>query len=280
MNRIFIAFVSMITILPVMATGKTSRETKSFTVMSYNIRYGTASDGDNSWENRRHATISMLEDHAPDILGVQEAFSFQISYMLDNLKEYGCVGASRLGEETDAEHPAVFYNKNKIKLIEWGNFWLSGTPDRPSLGWDAACERNVTWLLVRDRKSGKKFFFVNTHLDHVGKEARKAGLEMILTNIGQMNPEQLPVVLTGDFNMDASDPAMKALDGRMSDARKAAEATDCLNTYNGWGNGRTAIDFIFFSGFRHCKEYRTIQDKYDGIKYISDHYPIKAILSF
>lgn len=132
--------------------------------------------------------------------------------------------------------------------------------------------------LVRDKKSGRKFFFVNTHLDHVGKTARKESLEMILSRIEEMNPEELPVVLAGDFNMREDDPAMDALDGKMSDARRAAESTDDLHTYNGWGDSRNAIDFIFFSGFKVCTEYRTIQDSYDGISYISDHYPIKATL--
>ena len=253
---------------------------KSLTVMSYNIRYGSAEDGPNSWDIRKPATISMIKDQAPDVMGVQEAFSFQIAYILEKCPDYGCVGISRL-DPKDAEHPAVFYDKTTVELLDWGNFWLSETPDRVSFGWDAACERNATWALMRHRKSGREFYFVNTHLDHVGETARAEGLKMVLARIGEMNGKGLPVVLTGDFNTTADDPALDVLDGKMLDARySAVKSSDALTTYNGWGNSSTAIDYIFFNGFRRCLTYKTIQKQYDNAEFISDHYPIKAVLTF
>ena len=104
---------------------------KSLTVMSYNIRYGSAEDGPNSWDIRKPATISMIKDQAPDVMGVQEAFSVQIAYILEKCPDYGCVGISRL-DPKDAEHPVVFYDKTTVELLDWGNFWLSETPDRVS----------------------------------------------------------------------------------------------------------------------------------------------------
>lgn len=253
---------------------------KSLTVMSYNIRYGSAEDGPNSWDIRKPATVSMIKDQAPDVMGVQEAFSFQIEYITENCPDYGFVGISRL-DPKDAETPAIFYDRTSVELLDWGNFWLSETPDRVSFGWDAACERNATWALMRHRKSGREFYFVNTHLDHVGKTARAEGLKTVLTKIGEMNGKGLPVVLTGDFNTSADDPSLDVLDGKMHDARYSASgSTDALNTYNGWGNSSTAIDYIFFDGFRKCMAYKTIQNEYDGVEFISDHYPIRAELKF
>lgn len=253
---------------------------KSLTVMSYNIRYGSAEDGPNSWDIRKPATVSMIKDQAPDVMGVQEAFSFQIEYITENCPDYGFVGISRL-DPKDAETPAIFYDRTSVELLDWGNFWLSETPDRVSFGWDAACERNATWALMRHRKTGKKFYFVNTHLDHVGKTARAEGLKTVLAKIGEMNGKGLPVVLTGDFNTSADDPSLDVLDGKMHDARYSASgSTDALNTYNGWGNSSTAIDYIFFDGFRKCMAYKTIQKEYDGVEFISDHYPIRAELKF
>lgn len=253
---------------------------KSLTVMSYNIRYGSAEDGPNSWDIRKPATVSMIKDQAPDVMGVQEAFSFQIEYITENCPDYGFVGISRL-DPKDAETPAIFYDRTSVELLDWGNFWLSETPDRVSFGWDAACERNATWALMRHRKSGREFYFVNTHLDHVGKTARAEGLKTVLAKIGEMNGKGLPVVLTGDFNTSADDPSLDVLDGKMHDARYSASgSTDALNTYNGWGNSSTAIDYIFFDGFRKCMAYKTIQNEYDGVEFISDHYPIRAELKF
>lgn len=252
----------------------------SITVMSYNIRYGTAPDGDNSWENRKPATISMLSEQHPDIFGVQEAFSFQLDYMTELLPEYRSAGISRLTPK-DAEHPAVLYDTTTVRVLDWGNFWLSETPDRVSFGWDAACERNATWMLAEHLKSGRKFFFVNTHLDHVGKEARVKGLALVLDRIREMNSGGLPVVLTGDFNTTCDDEAIRQLEGKMKNARYAAvKSSDAMNTYNGWGSSCTAIDYIFFSGFRKCTVYETVQKEYDGIRFISDHYPVKATLIF
>lgn len=249
------------------------------TVISFNIRFGLADDGENSWENRKEATIRMLEKHTPDIIGMQEAYSFQIEYIKDNCPGYECIGKSRL-DTKDAEHPVVFYDKQRFQLIDWGNFWLSDTPDRPSIGWDAAFERNATWLLMKDRKSGRRFFFANTHLDHVGRTARKKGLEMILSEIRKLNTEGLPVVLTGDLNAQETDPAIGVLCGKMLDARKSAAITDDFTTYNGWGNASESIDYIWYSGFGGCVEFATLRDSYGGVPFISDHYPIMAVLKF
>ena len=102
-------------------------------------------------------------------------------------------------------------------------FWLSETPEKPSMGWDAACFRTATWALMKDKKTGKKFYFVNTHLDHKGKEAQKNGLKLIVDRIAQINPDGYPMVLTGDFNITPDNKALTDLDAKMQSARKIAE---------------------------------------------------------
>ena len=227
-TKILSAVLTIAAIIPLrMSATLRSQETETLTIMSFNIRFGLAEDGKNSWEHRRTATISMIEDLAPDVIGMQEAFSFQINYISENFPDYGWVGKSRL-DRKDAEHPVVFYNKRKIKLIDWGNFWLSDTPQHPSLG----------------------------------------------------NTEDLPVVLTGDLNAEDCDPAIGVLCGKMLDARKTAKASDDLETYNGWGKSSASIDYIWYSGFRRCIEYKTVHKEYGNTEYISDHYPIKAVLEF
>lgn len=263
--------------LPSPVHSKDNAGNETLTVISFNIRFGLAEDGENAWVHRKEATIDMIEKNSPDIIGMQEAFSFQIDYIADNCPGYGWVGKSRL-DDKDAEHPVVFYDKRRFQLIDWGNFWLSDTPDRPSLGWDAAFERNVTWLLMKDRKSGRQFFFANTHLDHIGRTARKKGLEMILSELRKLNTEGLPVILTGDLNAQETDPALEVLCGKMLDARKSAVITDDFTTYNGWGNASESIDYIWYTGFTGCKEYKTVREQFGNIRYISDHYPIKAVL--
>ena len=177
---------------------------------------------------------------------------------------------------------SIFWNKKTVSCIKWGTFWLSETPNEPSMGWDAACRRTATWALMKDKKTGRKFYFVNTHLDHVGKEAQKKGLQLIVDRIQSINPQGYPMVLTGDFNITPDNAALTELDKRMQSARKIADKTDKRNTFNGWSvkPSDKIIDYIYVSGFSACPEYRTVTEKYAERPFVSDHYPIFARLVF
>jgi endonuclease/exonuclease/phosphatase family metal-dependent hydrolase len=280
MKRIFIV-LSMITMLfpCVLVANNPNEELK---VMSYNIRMGTAKDGTNSWEFRCPATMMMLNDQKPDVFGVQEAFDFQLKFITENCMEYECVGVGRDDGKKKGEHMSIFWNKKRIKMLKWGTFWLSETPDKPSKGWDAHCMRTATWALMKDKATGKKFYFVNTHLDHKGKESQKNGLKLIVDRIDSINPEGYPMVLTGDFNITPDNPALEGLDKRMESARNIAAKTDNHRTFNGWGKAAAdrVIDYIYVKGFSSCPEYQTVTKRYFDRAYVSDHYPIFARLIF
>ena len=259
-----------------------SAQSSELKVMSYNIRLGSANDGTNSWRYRCGATIDMIEDQKPDVFGVQEALKDQLELVKEFTNGYDHVGVGRDNGKKEGEFMAIFWNKKTVKLLDWGTFWLSETPGKPSLGWDAACKRTATWALMKDKRSGKRFYFVNTHLDHVGVEARKNGLKLIVDSIQEINPEGIPMVLVGDFNMVPSSPELNELNSRMKSARNVAAKTDSHQTYNGWGKAGSdqIIDYIYISGFASCLEYQTVTKKYSDRKYISDHYPIFARLIF
>ena len=280
MKRFFLILTAVI-LFPLALSAKGEKE--GVIAMSYNIRYGTASDGTNSWQYRYGASAMMLDDQKPDVVGLQEALSDQVQYLTMALdKTYKAVGVGRDDGKRAGEIMAIFYNKKTVKLLKWGTYWLSDTPDVPSKGWDAACFRTATWALLKDKASGKKFFYVNTHLDHVGWEARRKGLALIVERIAAMNPKGLPMVLTGDFNMRIDRPEFDDLKQIMENAREVAARTDHHNTYNGWGKAskEEIIDYIWFKGFSACTEYETITKPYMERTFISDHYPIRATLIF
>ena len=252
----------------------------TLSVMSYNIRLGTANDGTNSWMYRYPATLMMLEDVQPDVVGLQEAMDFQILMITENHEQYEAVGVGRDDGKKEGEQTAIVYNKKKIALQKWGTFWLSDTPDSPSKGWDAACKRTATWALMKCKKTGRKFYFVNTHLDHVGEEAREKGLALVVGRINSMNKDQYPVVLTGDFNMKAGHRSFSGLESMMKNARTSAETTDTHHSYNGWGKSSSVIDYIYYSGFSACRKFSTVTKPYAERKFISDHFPISAELVF
>ena len=278
MKRYLFMLVAMLAAFPHFASAQTSE----LKVMSYNIRLSSAKDGTNSWMYRCPATLEMLEDQQPDVFGVQEALGDQIRFLEEFTKDYDCVGVGRDDGRKKGEYMSIFWNKKTVKMLKWGTFWLSETPEKPSKGWDAACFRTATWALMRDKRTGKKFYFVNTHLDHVGVEARRNGLDLIVDRIAEINKEGLPMILAGDFNMKPSAPELKELDARMKSARKVALKTDSHNTYNGWGKAKAddVIDYIYISCFSSCPEYRTETKKYSDRTYVSDHYPIIARLIF
>lgn len=280
MRNLFALFLAALIMLPQAAQAKKENEgTEGLKVMSYNIRLGSANDGTNSWSLRYVATGEMLDDQTPDVFGVQEALDYQVRY-INEMCGYEYVGVGRENGKKEGEHMAIFWNKKSVSMLKWGTFWLSETPQKPSKGWDAACFRTATWALMKDKKTGRKFYFVNTHLDHEGKEAQKNGLKLIVDRIGEINPEGYPMVLTGDFNMKPDDPNLAELDSKMQSTRKIAAVTDNHDTYNGWGRGSGIIDYIYVSGFSSCPEYQTVVKRYQDRKFVSDHYPVSARLIF
>ena len=277
---LFIALTALI-LQPFNSQAK-KNEVPELKVMSYNIRMGIAKDGTNSWEFRCPATIEMLGDQKPDVFGIQEAFEFQIKFIEEFCRDYKSVGVGRDDGKKKGEFMSIFWNKKTVSMLKWGTFWLSETPDEPSKGWDADCMRTATWALMKDKKTGNKFYFVNTHLDHKGAEAQKNGLKLIVDRIADINPQGYPMILTGDFNIKPDNKALTDLDARMQSARKVAARTDNHNTFNGWSikTSDKVIDYIYISGFTACPEYQTVTKKYAGKPFVSDHYPIFARLVF
>lgn len=280
MKRYFIVLMTLLVSVSHVSVAKNDQSSEGLKVMSYNIRYGDAKDGTNSWALRYPATAEMIKDQHPDVFGVQEALGYQLVFIEENFREYDFVGVGRDNGKKEGEYAAIVWNKKTVSLLKWGTFWLSETPSKPSLGWDAACYRTATWALMKDKKTGRKFYFVNTHLDHVGVEARKNGLRMIADRIGEFNKESYPMVLTGDFNVTPEDAALQTLEGKMECARKVAVKTDNKGTFNGWGKTSKVIDYIYISGFSECPEFETVTKKYADRSFVSDHFPITARLIF
>ena len=274
-KKIFMFAAAMLMSLPLLH----AQESEGLKVMSYNIRLGSSQDGTNSWSLRYLATEKMLNDQKPDVFGVQEALDYQVAF-IEDMCGYESVGVGRENGKKEGEHMSIFWNKKTVSMLKWDTFWLSETPEKPSMGWDASCFRTATWALMKDKATGNKFYFVNTHLDHVGAEAQKNGLKLIVEKIAQINDDGYPVVLVGDFNMEPGNKTMAEIDVAMQSARNIAEKTDSHDTFNGWGKGKGIIDYIYVSGFSSCPEYQTVTKRYEDRKFISDHYPVFARLIF
>lgn len=280
-------FLMIVSLLPV-AIALSAREPEGknpdqLRVVCYNIRSdidGKFTDGDNSWCYRMDASFEMIKDMKPDVFGMQEARPHQLYDMEENLPKYRRIGVGRDDGRQKGEHAAIMFNKQTIKVMEWGTYWLSETPDIPSKGWDASYPRTATWAKMRHLPSGKEFFIVNTHLDHRGKLAQMNGLALIRERVAKMNPDGIPMILMGDFNVFSDNPCIVELDKEMTSARTSAIDSDTKGSYNGWGTAERVIDYIYYSGFSQCPVFKVIDKTYAKVPYISDHYPLFTILQF
>ena len=250
---------------------------KAIRTMSFNIRYWNNNvDYENGWDQRKRAIPAMLEDVKPDVFGTQEITREQIAYLDGCAPQYKHVGMFREGGDT-GECPSIYYNDASVSLLDWGAFWLSETPSVPSMGWDARYKRTAVWARMKAKDTGKEFFFVTTHLDHRGQNAREKGMDLILDTLKVLNPKNLPCVLVGDLNALPDNPALARVSKEMKSAQETAASTDPRYTFNGFGKSWTGIiDYIWYKGPRKCTQFRVVTRKYRHIPYISDHYPIWA----
>ena len=277
MKKVFRIFVAACAVLSALGC----QQPDSLVVMSYNIRNAKAKDGDNAWDMRKDATTAMLQTLKPDVFGIQEAYPEQENFILENSPEYKGFGVGRDDGKDAGERMSVFYRTDVLELLDGGTWWLSETPYEPSFGWDARCRRTATWARLKHKATGKEFFFVNTHLDHVGVEARRNGLALVVDLVSEMCPGAA-LILTGDFNVEPGDECLNSLESlEMLDARTTAKESDDKPSFNGFGEvGGKVIDYIYYRGFSGVDKFRVVDESYAGKPYISDHYPIIATIRF
>lgn len=253
---------------------------RTLRVMTFNVRLPVVQDGDNAWELRRDLLVEVLARARPDIIGAQELYRLQGDYMIEHLPGYAWFGQDRRGGHAD-EHMGIFYRRDRLRLIDMGNFGLSDTPNVPgSITWGHLYPRSATWGLFEDKATGGLFHVLNTHLPYrpEDEEARCKGAALIAGWIEGL-PAGRPVVLLGDFNAAPQGGAYATLTASLVDARTAAPvAKGPDGTFHGFtGEPERRIDWILTRGFEP-RETRTITTSRDG-RYPSDHFPVLAILA-
>jgi endonuclease/exonuclease/phosphatase family metal-dependent hydrolase len=251
-------------------------------VMSYNIRYDNPGDGDDQWANRKEAVVELIKYYQPSVLGLQEALHHQLAFMDESLTAYTFVGVGRDDGQTKGEYSPIFYDTTRLQLMEQATFWLSETPDKVSVGWDAAMERICTYALFYDIHSSYSFWVFNTHFDHKGEEARANSALLILSKIKELNTKNLPVILMGDLNAVPNSTPIQHIIGAMVDASTIADKPfyGPIGTFNGFEKMPALdkrIDYIFSQGFE-VHSYAHLDDRYEGNRFVSDHLPVFAVI--
>ena len=248
-------------------------------IMSFNIRLPAESDGVDYWETRKPLAVRMLREQQPDVIGLQELVKAQADYLVRELPQYAWFGR---GREADGggEHMGVFYRKDRLKVIESGDFWLSDTPDvAGSITWGHPHPRMVTWALFEQRSDGRRFYLFNTHLPYRDEDeaARLKGAQAIARRLATL-PDDVPVVLTGDFNTTPDSDAHAVLAGTLQDAWTTAPRVEGIDaTFHGFtGRADRRIDWIFVRGAQ-LESITSVTTRWNN-RYPSDHFPLVATL--
>ncbi len=260
------------------------------TVLSFNIRYAGANDGDNSWDKRRYLVRRAIRDHKPAIFGVQECLWSEGLELSEAFYGYRITGVGRDDGVREGEMCLIFTRQDRYHVLDYGFFWLSEEPETPgSKGWDAACPRVVTWVKLRDRWCNPDtLFVVNTHLDHVGEEARLEGARLLQKRVAKL-AEGYPVILMGDFNASATSdsPPYRILADEGYKAGLALRDTWFFasreerlkgdGTFHGFTGkaSRGRIDWILTSG-EFPGDSAGIDRFQKNDQYPSDHFPVWA----
>ena len=254
---------------------------KKINIMTYNIRLDTETDSINKWDNRKEGIVSLIKEEDIHILGIQEALPNQIEYLSQQLKNYDYIGEGRDGG-SNGEYSAIYFKSDNVVLEQEETFWLSETPEIPSIGWDAAIKRIVTLGVFKIKNLEKKLIVYNTHFDHVGKVAREKSASIILNHISKNNYQDKPTVVMGDFNANPDESPIKLLSEQLQDSFKVLPVKDPIGTFSGFdlcSKLLNRIDYIFTKKI-NIIDYKHIDKKLPSGLWPSDHLPILISISF
>lgn len=258
-------------------------QSQEMKVMTYNIKYLNETDGENSWSKRKDHLTNQIRFYEPGILGVQEAVKEQLEHLKNNLEGYEYLGEGRDGG-MQGEFTAIFFDTQQFEKLEEGTFWLSETPQKPSIGWDAAYPRVCTYAKFKEKQSGTEFWVFNTHFDHQGNEAREKSSQMVIEKMKEINKQDLPAILMGDLNLEPNSGPVQFLKNRLKDSKDVAKLVfgpeGTFNAYEFQKPVKRRIDYIFLdsSNFQ-VKKYGVLSDSKD-MRYPSDHLPVMLLVNF
>jgi endonuclease/exonuclease/phosphatase family metal-dependent hydrolase len=253
---------------------------QQITVGTFNIRYDNPRDTGNLWVNRAPIVSNLIRFHGFDVLGIQEGLKNQLDDISNALPEYNRYGKGRDDGKEGGEHSAIFYKKSRFKLLKAGDFWLSETPDKPGLGWDATCcNRICSWVFLQDLKTKKHFYIFNVHYDHQAVIARKESSKLILKKISEI-AGNTPTLLTGDLNggRDSEWYQQLANSNILFDTYTKVKYPYANNaSFNSFRTprGQAVIDHIFMTKSFTVNKWGILTDTYYG-KFPSDHFPVLA----
>ena len=276
-------FIPLLLIL-IFSSLSCTQKSAPINTMSFNIRYDNPEDGIQNWHHRKENIVRMINFYDLDIIGMQEVLVHQLNYLKTHLGQYQSVGRGREDGKEKGEFSPIFFKTSRYEELKSGTFWLSETPEKVSKGWDAALERIATWVVLKDKNSGKELIFMNTHFDHKVIKARVESAKLLKQKAIEL-AGNLPLILTGDFNLTPESDGIKTIiepDGNNTLVNSSSIAKYSYGpdwTTCGFDNrpfdSRKVIDYIFVKKVDKVNRYAVFSETLNDI-YLSDHCPVFA----
>jgi len=262
----------------------------ALTVMSFNIRYGTANDGPNHWTSRRQMLLDVIRDAEADVIGVQEALDAQLREIVAAMPHYAVLGVGRDDGRTRGEYAAILFRRDRLHVSDTGTFWFSDTPEVvASRSWGNTITRICTWARFID-SDGRAFWHYNVHLDHQSQPSRERSAQLLAERVAARRSRDEPVLITGDFNVGENNPAIATLVGARQGAappfvdtfRARHPDERVVGTFTGFkldATGGDKIDYILVQPGTEVLDAAIVRTSRDG-RYPSDHFPVTARIRF
>lgn len=253
--------------------------------MSFNIRYGSADDGEDAWPLRQDMVFRVIREYEPSVLGLQEALRFQLDEIRAALPQFREVGVGRDDGVAAGEYSAILYDHRRLDVLDTGTFWLSDTPEAvASTSWGNGITRIVTWARFKDEAGDATFYVFNTHWDHESQNSREMSAGLLMERIAAREYDD-PVLVTGDFNAGEQNPAFLRLlsgehDVALRDTYRELHPDDTdVGTFNGFSGETTGekIDAVLVSPRWEVLEATIIRVSRAG-RFPSDHFPVTALV--
>ena len=258
--------------------------------LSFNIRFDNPKDGENAWPNRKEMVGQWVKSESPDVIGLQEALRHQIDDIKKVATAYSEYGVGRDDGKSRGEHCTILYLKKRFSLdkSDCGTFWFSDTPEKiASKSWGNEIPRICTWGRFIEKKTDKGFYVYNVHYDHRSQPSRLGASELIIQRISKRKRSNDPIILMGDFNASENNPAIKTFKDEplnLVDTFRVVKPDEkMVKTFHGFRGGSFSggkIDHVFMlpkmGKVSSAEIVRFNKDK----RYLSDHYPVRAKLSF
>lgn len=256
--------------------------------MTFNIRGSRHRDGENVWSRRARLNAGTIRRCAPDLIGFQEFQKDNLRFYERNLPEYERVLGPKYENLRPHAFNAIYWNPDRLELLDNGGFWLSASPGKFSRSWQTSQTRSANWARFRIVSSGLEFVHLNTHLDHKSKEARQRGARLIVRRLNEL-AAGVPALVTGDFNADPGSPVHRTFtDAGFADAHLLAGQPPTRTFHKFQGDhfisrrpekeGR--LDWVLVRTVNHETQpegtsCHVVRDAEPPV-YPSDHYPVVA----